>query len=458
MVARQPDLGTNPAASASGGMPRPVLRVTDAMGLIIGTVIGAGIFRTPSLVASNAGGESAILLAWALGGALSLVGGLCYAELATAYPDAGGDYHFLGRAFGHRVAFLFAWARLAVIQTGSIALLAFIVGDYASRLLPAGPYGPAIYAALVVAVLTGLNVAGIRPGSATQNLLTVGVVAGLLLMTGAGLTLASPGQAAEAPSGAWESSSAFGLSMVFVLLTYGGWNEGAYVSAEVHQPQRNMVRALLGSILVVTGLYLLVNWAYLRSLGVAGVAASSTVAADLAERATGSLGGQLVSVLIVLAAITSVNATIFTGARTAYALGRDFAPLGFLGRWSRVTETPVNALLVQGTVAVGLTLLGAWTRHGFETMVEYTAPVFWLFLLLTGVSLFLLRRIDGAARPFRVPLYPLTPLVFCATCAYLLYASLVYTGVGALIGVGVLAIGGLFLAALTRRRRASRAA
>jgi amino acid transporter len=211
----------------------------------------------------------------------------------------------------------------------------------------------------------------------------------------------------------------------------------------------------VGSILVVTGLYLLVNWAYLRGLGVAGVAASTTVAADLAERATGSLGAQVVSVLIVLAAVTSVNATIFTGARTAYALGRDFPPLGFLGRWSPVTETPVNALLVQGAIAVGLTVLGAWTRRGFETMVEYTAPVFWLFLLLTGVSLFMLRRLDGNVRPFRVPLYPVTPLIFCATCAYLLYASMVYTGIGALIGVGVLMIGGLLLAVLTRRRGAA---
>lgn len=137
------------------------------MGLILGTILGGGIFRTPSLVASNVGGEGAFLFAWGLGGTLSLVGVLCYAELATAYPDVGGDYHFLRRAFGYRLAFLFAWARLTVIQTGSIALLAFIVGDYAARLAP-GP-SPAVYAALVVALLTGLNAAGIRPGSAAQN-------------------------------------------------------------------------------------------------------------------------------------------------------------------------------------------------------------------------------------------------------------------------------------------------
>jgi amino acid transporter len=429
-----------------------VLRVTDVIGLILGTVLGAGIFRTPSLVASNASSEGAFLLAWSLGGMLSLIGALCYAELATAYPDAGGDYHFLRCAFGYRLAFLFAWARLAVIQTGSIALLAFIVGDYAAR-LSIGPSSPALYAAIVVVVLTGLNAAGIRPGSAAQNVLTSGVVLGLLLVVGAGLSVAGPdGTAARVLPPAATSSSAFGLSMVFVLLTYGGWNEAAYVSAEVESPGRNMVRALVWSIVIVTGLYLLVNWAYLRGLGHAGVAASSTVAADLVERATGTVGGQLVSALIVLAAIASVNATIFTGARTTYALGRDFPPFAFLGRWDARTETPLNALLVQGAIALALAVLGGWTRKGFETMVEYTAPVFWLFLLLTGVSLFVLRRTAPAPHAFRVPLYPLTPFVFCVTCGYLLYASLAYTGIGAFIGMGVLAVGALVLAGLSVSR------
>jgi amino acid transporter len=438
---------------AAAAAPRPILRVVDAMGLIVGTIIGAGIFRTPSLVASNANGEATILLAWALGGGLSLVGALCYAELATNYPDAGGDYHFLRRAFGTRLAFLFGWARLAVIQTGSIALLAFIVGDYAARLFSFGPYSAACYAGLVVVLLTGLNVAGLRPGSATQNVLTTTVILGLLLMVGAGLALAVPGNApAPASLNGFADHGAFGLCMVFVLLTYGGWNEAAYISAEVRPPRGNMVRALVWSIVVVTGLYLLVNWAYLRGLGAAGVAASTTVAADLVERATGEGGGRLVSALIALAAITSVNATIFTGGRSAYALGRDFPALAFLHRWSPKIDAPVNALLVQGGIALALALLGAWTRKGFETMVEYTAPVFWIFLLLTGLSLFKLRRMDPGVRHFRVPLYPFTPILFCATSGYLLYSSLVYTGIGALIGVGVLAVGAILLVPLSAGR------
>ncbi|MCI0546880.1 MAG: amino acid permease [Candidatus Rokubacteria bacterium] len=417
------------------------------MALIVGTIVGVGIFRTPSLVAGNAESASMVMLAWLAGGLVSLVGALCYAELATTYPHAGGDYHYLARAFGRRFGFLFAWARMTVIQTGSIALLAFVLGDYAAQLVPLGAYGFAIYAGATVALLTGLNVLGARPGSATQNLLIVVEMVGLLLLIVAGLWLvpAIPASTVilETRGGA---GSAFGLVMVFVLLTYGGWSEAAYLSAEIREPHRNIARAFVASILVVTALYLLVNWTYLVGLGLSGMAQSTAVAADLMERALGPRGAQFVSLLIVVSALTSANAAIFTGARTAYAVGRDFPAFGALGRWHRRAGTPANALVLQGVIVLALIGLGALTRRGFETMVEYTAPVFWLFFLATGASLFVLRRRDrGTRRPFRVPLYPLTPLLFCATCAYLLYASLAYTGVGALVGVAVVAIGVLVL-------------
>lgn len=439
------------APAPADAAPRPTLRVMDAMALIVGTVVGAGIFRTPSLVAANAGSETAMLLAWVVGGAVSLIGALCYAELAAAYPHPGGDYHYLSRAFGRRLAFLFAWARISVIQTGSVALLAFVIGDYAAQLVPLGPDSVALWAGLTVVVVTGLNVSGVRHGKRAQNILTGAEVLGLLLIVGAGLALAAP---AAAPAVAKPASPAFGLVMVFVLLTYGGWNEAAYISAELHDPRRNMVRALVWSILIVTGLYLLVNWAYLQGLGLAGMAASKTVAADLVKRSAGAGGGRLVSLLIVVSAFTSVNAAVFTGARTAYAFGRDFRAFSLLGRWHGGADGPVNALLVQGGVALALVLLGALTRRGFETMVEYTAPVFWLFFFLVGVSVFVLRRREpDVPRPFRVPLYPVTPVLFCATCAYLLYSSLAYTGGGALVGLGVLGTGVVVLALIQHGRQ-----
>lgn len=427
--------------------PAKTLSITDVIAIIVGVVIGASVFRTPALVAENTGEAWILLGAWVLGGGISIVGGLCYAELATAYPHAGGDYRYLQRAFGDGVAFLFAWARLVVIQTGSITLLAFVFGDYASELLSLGSYSSSIYAALAISILTTTNAIGVRIGKGAQRWLTGVTVGGLLVIIGVGLFLA-PSPTAEAATAATEGGSAsqFGMAMVFVLLTYGGWNEAAYVSAELRDVSRNMVRGLLLSIGLIVLLYVLVNWAYLEGLGVGGMSGSDVVAADLMRRALGEPGANLLSLLIVVATLSSTNATIFTGARTNFALGRDFSLFSFLGHWRRDSETPFNALLVQGIIALLLVGLGAATRQGFETMVDYTAPVFWIFFFLAGVSLFVLRRRDPErTRPFSVPLYPFTPLLFCAASAYMLWSSVAYTGIGAVVGVGVLLLGLLVL-------------
>jgi basic amino acid/polyamine antiporter, APA family len=441
----RPESRVTPAgahAASAAAAPRPTLNLADAIAIIVGIVVGAGIFKTPALVAGNVDSVSTLVLAWVAGGLISLIGALCYAELASAYPDAGGDYHFLTRAFGQRLSFLFAWARLMVIQTGSIALLAFVLGDYASAVLPLGAYSTPLYASMVVAILTLLQVGGVPRTVLTQNLLTTFEVLGVLLVIVVGLFFPSAPQAAA--SGA--TSAGFGLVMVFVLLTYGGWNEASYVSAEVRDPGRNMARALVLSILIVTVLYVLVNVALVRGLGLGGLAASKAPAADLLERLTGRGTAVLVSVMVVIATLTSINATIFTGARSAYAVGRDFRPFRLLGRWHPGRQVPVSALVAQAAVALLLIGVGAFTRRGFETMVEYTAPVFWAFILLAGLALFVLRRREpDRPRPFRVPFYPVTPLLFCATCAYLLYASLAYTGFGALLGGAVVVAGAVVL-------------
>jgi amino acid transporter len=435
-----------------------VLGVTDLVALLVGTMLGVGIFRTPSLVAANVDSVSVALGTWLAGGLFSLVGALCYAELASAYPNTGGEYHFLTRAYGRRVGFLFAWARVTVIQTGSIALLGFVLADYLARLSPAA-YGTGWWAALAIVAFTVTNMTGVRAGKVTQKTLASVEVVGVfaLIVTGAAAGAAETTMAPAALAAPVERtagvSPSLGLVMVFVLLTYGGWNEAAYVSAEVREPRRTLVWGLVASIALVTLLYVLVNGAYLRTLGLAGTARSEAPAADLVASVLGAGAAALVTGLIVVSAATSANAAIFTGARTAYALGRDFYSLRFLGSWGARTGTPANALAVQGVIALALVAVGTFTRHGFETMVEYTAPVFWLFFLLTGVSLFVLRwREPDVPRPFRVPLYPVLPLVFCATSAWLLYASLAHTGIGALIGIGVLGAGVVMLALLGARQ------
>lgn len=430
--------------------PRPALSMLDAIAVIVGIVIGAGIFRTPSLVAANVESSTFLLLAWALGGLVSLIGALCYAELTTTFPNTGGDYHFITKAFGKQLGFLFAWARMSVIQTGSIALLAFIVGDYISQIYSLGTYSSVIYAAIVVVTLTAINIIGVHVGAATQKLLTTLEVLGIVTVIAAGFFFAPTGTAvsgAETSEGG--GSNALGLAMVFVLLTFGGWNEAAYISAELKTGRRGMAIALIVSIFVITAVYLLINWAYLNVLGLGGMATSDAVAGDLMRLTFGKFGVVLIGIIVAVAAMTSANATIFTGARTNYALGRDFPVFSMLGKWNAKTSSPVNAFVVQGLISLALVGLGLFTRNGFETIVEYTAPVFWLFLLLVGISLFVLRRKEpDRKRPFRVPLYPLTPLIFCLTSAYLLYSSLMYTGLGALVGIAVLAAGVILLITL----------
>ncbi|MDR9401981.1 MAG: amino acid permease [Halothece sp. Uz-M2-17] len=421
-------------------LPKPTLSIRDAGALIMGMVVGAGIFETPALVAANATNEQLVLLFWLLGGVMSLIGALCYAELATTYPHSGGNYYYLMGAFGKSLAFLFTWARMTVIQTGSIVLSAFVFGDYASQLLSLGEYSSSLYAIAAIVILTGLNAFGVWQGKWTQVWLTATAIFGLLLLIIFGLTSATPATATASPTPVTENN--FGSAMVFVLLTYGGWNEAAYISAELYQNERNMSRVLLISIGVITGLYLLINWVYLQGIGLADMTGSNAIAATLMRRAMGEPGVILISLLIAVCTLGTTNAAIFTGARTNYALGQDFSLFSFLGRWNTHTHTPTAALLVQGVIALGLVLLGTVTRQGFETMVDYTAPVFWFFFLLSGLSLLRLRRREPElSRPFRVPAYPLLPLLFCGMCGYLLYSSLVYTGMGALFGVMVVVAG-----------------
>ncbi len=439
------------AESSSTARPQPVLGLGDAIAIIVGIVLGAGIFRLPSLVAGNSANELVFYGLWVAGGAISLIGALCYAELATAYPNAGGDYYFLRRAFGGGLSFLFAWARIAVITTGSIAVLAYTFGDYASNLLRLGPHSSAIYGALAVVVLTAINVIGIRETKGTQNTLTVIEVGGLIavIVTGILLLAPAPAPAAAAEAKPWMAGAP--LAILFVLFTFGGWNEGAYISAEL-KDRRNMVPALVVSLAVLTVLYLLVNYAYVRSLGLAGVAKSQTVAADVLRLQFGEAGSKIISFMIAVAALTSINATIIVGARSNYALGRDWPVFAWLGHWDARADAPRNALVVQAAVALVLVVAGAFAAK-IETMVDYTMPVFWFFIMLVGVGLIVLRvRDPHTPRPFRVPLYPVTPIVFAATCAYLFYSSLAYVRAGAWVGIGVLAIGAVLLAVNLRHR------
>jgi len=413
------------ADSAQQTAPAHLLSVTDGIFLTVGMVIGVGIFKAPSVVAGNTSGIEQFILAWLLGGAISICGALVYAELSARHPETGGEYTFLARGMGAGPAFLFAWSRMTVIQTGAIAAVAFVFGDYASEILRLGEKSSAVYAAICVIGLTLLNLAGTLQSKTLQKVMEILLIGGLIAIALVGLFVDAPTAAAAAPA-ASSGRTDFGLAMIFVLLTYGGWNEAAYLAGEVRDARRNMMRILVVGLLSVTALYMLVNIGYLAALGLAGVRDSKAVAVDVMRLALGDKGGAVIAVIVCVSALTTINAAVFTGARTSYALGRDFPMMRRLGTWRSRGSTPANALILQGVVTLVLIGLSTATPDGFSAMVAYTSPVFWTFFLLTGITLFIFRARGGEAPAFKVPLYPVIPLIFIGTCAYMLWSSIDY--------------------------------
>ncbi len=412
---------------ANGDAPRPALSIFDAVMIIVGIVIGGGIYALPPAIAGLAGSFDWMLIAWAIGAALTLAGALCYAELASAFPHPGGDYHFLTRAFGRDISFFFGWARITVILTGSIAILGYVCGEYLTRVLDLGPYSAAVYAAAIIAALTLVNIAGLRGSARIQNMLTAVEVGGLLLVVLAGLIVTAPAPAAPAAAQAGGMPAMFGLALVFVLFTFGGWNEAAYISAEVRGGQRAILRALVISILILTGIYLVFVLALVKGLGFDGLKASKAVGADMMGAAFGTAGEKLIGAMVAVAALTSINATMIVGARNNYALGQDWPLLSFMSRWHGERNAPVVALLVQAAISLLLVVIAAVEKGGVATMVEFTAPVFWGFLVLVGIGFFVLRfRYPHVPRPFKVPAYPILPLAFIVTSGYLFYSSITY--------------------------------
>lgn len=458
--------------------PKRQLTLFDSTCIIVGIIIGAFFYETTPDVANCMANVSAqiaesdgflarwaatsafgdwlisppVLLVgvWILGGILSLIGALCYAELATAYPKQGGDYVYLTRSFGRWAGFLFAWAQLWVVRPGSIGALAFVFGRYANELISLDPiFRPLgidplmVYAVGSVAVLTGINMLGVPEGKWTQNLLTTLKVIGLaaIFVVGMLYTAPKPAAAAAAPPPFMD----FRLAMIFILYTYGGWNEMAYVGAEVRDPRRNILRALVLGTVAVTAIYALGNVAFIHSLGYDGFQTTKAVATDVLNLA-GSWGGRFISALICVSALGAINGMVFTGARIYYAMGTEHRLYAWLGQWDQRKGTPIPSLLIQAVVTLALIVGFGWYQGGFKALAVFTTPVFWIFFLPIGFSLFVLRwREPHIERPYRVPLYPVVPILFCLSSLFMLWSSLTWAytnrGYEALWAIGIMAVG-----------------
>lgn len=433
---------TEPASDSArpepSAVPKRQLTLFDSTCIIVGIIIGAGIYKTAPDVANAAGGWWGVLLIWLVGGLLSLFGALAYAELATAYPREGGDYVYLTRAYGPWAGFLFGWVQLAVVRPGDIALMAFAFGAYAITIFDplaqsSFPHMEQVYACAAVAILTAINVLGVQGGKWTQNLLTVVKAIGLLAIVAVALIAPRPESTAQ-PAFALP----WNLALILVMFTFGGWNEMAYVAAEVKNPKRNIVRALVMGTVSVTVLYLMLNAAFLYMLGYEGLAGSKAVANDAVSTAFPKIGAGLISVLVCISALGAVNGLIFTGARISYAVGADHRAFRPLGQWDSETGTPLRALILQGFLAIVLII----TLASFGDTIIYTAGPVYLFYLATNSAVFVLRwKEPKTERPYRVSLYPVATLIFCAVCGYLIYSAVVYRPWIAAAALSILVLG-----------------
>lgn len=434
--------------------PRKELSLFDSTCIIVGIIVGAGIYEISPMVAANMPGFSGVLGIWLLGGLLALAGALCYAELATTYPREGGDYVYLSRAYGGWAGYLFGWAQMAIVRPGDIALMAFIFARYAKTLYAPFQNSGLVYTVAVIIVLTLINILGVKEGKWTQNLLTVIKALGLLAIVGVGL--AAPNSSGAPAEPVALTMGGFKLALIFVMFTFGGWHEMAYVAAEVKNPNRNIIRAVVVGTAAVTVLYVLVNAAFFNALGHEKMAGSEAIAVDTVATMFPDIAARAIGILICISALGAVNGLIFTGSRVSYALGAEHTAFRGLGKWNKRLGTPVWALAVQGCLSLTIVLVAG----SFIETILYTAPVFWTFFMATGFSVFVLRhREPETLRPYKVTGYPITTLIFCCSCAFMFYSCVSYAlsnkPIGLLISSGVL-FAGVLIYLLTEVRGSAR--
>jgi amino acid transporter len=457
--------------------PPRALSLWDAIALSVGIIIGSAIYESSPRVAENAtgwlvrqmsprpaAGEGAashsvlapgrtppasaldwqeraaslkawsaglILGVWIAGGLLALVGALCVAELATTWPQAGGPYVYLSQTLGRGWGFAFAWIEFWIVRPGNLGAVAFVLAKYALAWWSVVSVASTAYqtaqtavACLAIVGLTLVNATGLRTGKQTQNLLTAAKVLGLGGVFLFSLFSTAPASSAAA---ALPADGSLTLALILVMFAYGGWADLSLVAAEVRQPQRNLLWALMGGTMLVALIYVSLNAGFLYCLGVPGMIQSPAVAADILSLRMGTLGRQAISLLVVLSCLGALNGMLLSGARVPYALGRHHPTFHWLGQWHLARGVPLRSLVGQTAVTLGLIAAFGRDARSFERLVVFTAPFYWGFIALLGVALVAQRwKQPLHARNYRVPLYPLPPLLFMASSAWMAWTACRY--------------------------------
>ncbi|HQX81377.1 MAG TPA: amino acid permease [Vicinamibacterales bacterium] len=398
---------------------RRALGPFDATMIVIGGIIGSGIFINPYLVARQLDSTGLVLLAWVAGGAIALAGAFAYAELGQRLPRAGGQYVYLSEAWHPLVGFLYGWALLFMIETGAMAAVAITFAQYASRMTGGTGADPQLIAVAAIVVLSVINYVGVKPGSQVLNvfvILKVAAIGALILFAWSGP--AAPGwmtavRIDDTPS----TALTFGVALIPILFAYGGWQNANYVAEEMRDPRRDLPKSLILGTFVVVAVYLLANVAYVRTLGLDGLAATETPAAEAAGRWFGSLGERLIAGAIAISTFGFLNLAILAPTRVYFAMARDGVFVPALARLHPRFQTPAWAIVVQSAWAIVLTLTGT-----YGDLLNTVVFADWIFFGLTVAGLLILRSRQPNTDGFRTPWYPWLPGAFVVVALVVVYS------------------------------------
>ena len=415
------------------------LGLFDATMIVMGGIIGSGIFMNPAIVARQVTTNVLILGAWLIGGLFALAAAFIWAELASVRPDVGGQYAYLREAFHPLVAFVYGWVLLLVIQTGGMAAVAVTFAQYFVQLTHVPIRYPHL-AAIVLAILTIINCFGVRAGGTVQNVLMVLKIAAIVGLVACGFLLGDAVSTNDVLSTSNASLQAFGLALVPVIFSYGGWQTATFVAGEIKEPRKNLPRGLIIGVIAVVLLYVAANVVYLSVLGARGLAASNAPASDAMRTVLGDFGARAIAAAIAISTVGFLSQSMLTAPRVYFAMANDRLFFSSVGRVHPRTRAPIVAIALQGMLAIVLALLGT-----YESILNYVVSVDVIFFGLTACCIFVFRRrlaqaIDGEGL-MRVPGHPITTIVFIAVC-WSVAINMVYRNpADTLIGVAIMLAG-----------------
>ena len=409
----------------------------DALAIVVGMIIGGGIFVVPNLVARSLSSSSAILALWILAGIVSFFGALACAEFGAAIPATGGQYVFLREVYGPAGGFLFGWTMFVVGRTAQVSWLAVTLAFYVSYFVPMGPLESKLLGIAVIVVFAAINYRGVSAGALVQKSFTFAKIAGLLIIIGSGLLYRGQAGAPTAVAHSTLSLGQFGVAAIACLLAYDSWVSVSFVAGEIKNPQRNIVLSLAVGLAICIAIYTLANLAYLHVLSIPEIAASDHVGASAAERVLGPAGGKLVAAIILISIIGTLNGAFLTSPRIYFAQARDGLFFRRFGEIHHRFRTPAFSIAAQAIWSIVLLLSGT-----YESLTDYAMFAMWISYGLMVLGLMILRRTrPDMDRPYRMWGYPITPVLFLAVAAWFLANTLITRPWPALAGLGFIATG-----------------